>query len=315
MPPIFICAPRYRHGELSGIECIPELMRDSGLLETLRALGLQQYSVSSKEDFPSLILGAISDTLDDCGLDVGAVDAIVYASTGYAAGSRCNDPSAAMALLDQVVSRLEMPNVVPYGISFSRCVNTVHAADYAASLVASGRHANVLVLAADSMQEGFSRIVDPGISVVSDVASCMLVSGSARSEVSYLIAASAAHVDWTLSRISSQENFPEFFRRTVDGMACVSKKLLDLTGCLASDHAQLITNTVNRSVVRIFSQATGVSVGRIFSENVSKLGHCDGADLIVNLRDYSITSASSQSVMAIANGPFMWGGLSLLRVS
>jgi len=312
--PAYLCAPAYRHGTLHDIGEIAALRADPDLLETLRALGLQTFSACSRAELFDLAAAAAGDVLRACALDATDVDAIVYPSTCYFTGNAENDPNGAGALLGHVVVALDMEHALPYGVSFARCVNTVHAIELCRGLIAAGRHRNILVLAADAMQGDFPRIVDPGVSVVSDVASCVLVSAEPRSGVAYRVDAIRDHVDWSLANLSAQANFPDFLKKTVGGMATLARKLLQAGQGSVTDHAQLITNTVNRSVLRIFSQATGFAPADIFSANIGKLGHCDGSDLIVNLADYSAPCQVCESVLAIANGPYLWGGMALTRV-
>jgi 3-oxoacyl-[acyl-carrier-protein] synthase III len=311
---IYLSAPHYRHGALRDIEQIDALRNAPDLLETLHALGLATYSACSREQLYELAELAVGDVLRASGLAADQIDAIVYPSTCYFTGDASNDPNGAGSLLGHVVAAHGLQAAMPYGVSFSRCVNTVHAVELSRGLIADGRHRNILILAADSMQGEFARIVDPGISVVSDVASCMLASGRPCSEVAYRVTASAGHVDWTLAKLSAQTDFPDFLKRTVGGMAAVTRQLLQAERAQVGDYAQLITNTVNRSVLRIFSQATGFQAGDIFSANIGTLGHCDGSDLLINLKDYSASRNGAEHVLAIANGPYMWGGLALTRI-
>jgi len=311
---LHLCAPSYRHGALRDIGEIEALRADPDLLETLRALGLQTYSKCSHAELLEMCVAAVSDVLSACALDAGDIDAIVYPSTCYFMGDTANDPGGAGSLVGHVAAALGMPDALPYGISFSRCVNTIHAIELCRGLIIGGRHRNILVLAADSMQGAFPRIVDPGVSVVSDVASAMLVSAEPRSDVAYRIDAILDHVDWSLANLSAQTNFPDYLKKTVGGMEVLARKLLQDRRSTVTDYAQLITNTVNRSVLRIFSQATGFAPADIFSANIGKLGHCDGSDLIVNLKDYSATTQAEENLLAIANGPYLWGGMALTRI-
>lgn len=315
MKEVYISAPRYRHGELRSISDIDELKSNDDLLETLFALGLNTYAAANIKELFRMSAEVVGEVLAQNNLNANDIDAIIYPSTCYFMGSNTNNPDLPTSLIEHVVDTLGMPKAIPYGVSFSRCVNSINAIEFARGLIASGAANNVLVLVADSMQKGFSRIVDPGISVVSDVAACLLVTSDVKSIPSFKIGVIKNHVDWELSKITPQDDFPDYLRRTVKGMEVVKDNVLSETSTANDDYIQLITNTVNDSVVRIFSQATGFKTEDIYSKNVIKLGHCDGADILVNLCDYSEIlkdqSCSSGSLLIIANGPFMWGGMSL----
>lgn len=307
----YLSAPSYAHGALRDIAEIPELTRDSDLLEVLRAVGLSTYAPVDREELVQLCVTSVRKTLEHADVAPSQVQAIVYASTCYFTGAAANDPAAPGELLRRVVEALGMRNALPYGANFVRCVNSISALEIAQGLIARGACEHVLVLAGDSMGSTFTRIVDPGVSVVSDVASSFLVSHRPLGPAGYEIEDVQRSVDWELATIDARENFPEFLRRTAAGIRAATAKIYQRGGAGAERYSQLITNTVNRSVVRIFSQASGIPVAKIYSENVARLGHCDVSDLIINLADYGPSAQAGQRILAVANGPYVWGAMSL----
>lgn len=169
--------------------------------------------------------------------------------------------SLATQRLKQLVNELGMRRAVPYGVSFTRCVNIVSAVEMAMALIRRGMR-YVLVVTADCMAPGLTRIVEPGIGVVSDVASSFVVSAEPTDGAAFAIRSVFRSVDWALADIAAQDNVPEFLRRTTAGMKAVAQGIYEKEASGPADYAQLITNTVNRSVLRIFSNATGIPAGR-----------------------------------------------------
>ncbi|MBA2676728.1 hypothetical protein [Ramlibacter sp.] len=311
MSPVYLRAPAYSHGELRPIAEIAELRADPDLLATLHAVGLETYARhdGAVEELAAAVLG---DTLRAAGLQGGDIDAFVYASSLYSRG-QVHDTMEPSRLMGRIAQEAGLTRAVPHGVSFTQCVNTVSAFELARGLVLAGaRH--VLVLAADKI-EGQSRMVEPGISVISDTAGCVLVSGergNGAAGTALRIDNVAHFVDWSLQDVKTEDDFGEYVKRTVGGMSAAIGALQRADGLPAASYAQLLTNTINHSVVRIFSRASGLPTDRVYRGNVNRLAHCDAADVIVNLRDWLDLrrAAAGERVILAANGPFAWGAVS-----
>ncbi|MES2938877.1 MAG: hypothetical protein V4864_14415 [Pseudomonadota bacterium] len=307
-PPVYLRAPAYSHGTLRPIDEIAELQADPDLLATLHAVGLETYARHDGA-VEELAAAVLRDTLRAAGLQGGDIDAFVYASSLYSRGA-VHDTMAPSRLMGRIAQQAGLTRAVPHGVSFTQCVNTVSAFELARGLVLAGaRH--VLVLAADRI-EGQSRMVEPGISVISDTAGCLLVSAERGVGPALRIDNVAHFVDWSLQDVKTEDDFGEYVKRTVGGMSQAIGALKQADGLAAADYAQLLTNTINHSVVRIFSRASGLPPDRVYRGNVNRLAHCDAADVIVNLKDWLDLrrAAAGERVILAANGPFAWGAVS-----
>ena len=298
-------------GDLVDIGSIKELQENEDLRETLLTLGLETYSVCNS-DAISMAIESIEKSLKSADIPVKEIDAIIYATSGYAMAGKSWDPTIYSHKMKTIIGNLGLEHAIPYGVSFSQCVNFIAAVEMACGLLSTKLYRNVLIVVADALTNKISRIVEPGISVISDVAASCVISKTVNKGLR--IESVSQVVDWGLLDVSSSTQFSEYFKRTADGIANIADKMYTELKRTPEEFTQLITNSVNISVLRILSQKTGFPVNKIFKENIARLAHCDSADILVNLEDYLCAQNPeiNSRLLAIASGPFIWGGMSLV---
>ncbi len=303
----------YEVGSLRPISEIEELKKDTNTLDTLLTLGLETFSLSTKKPV-ELAKSSIEKTVDRAGVDRSQIDEVIYATSGYAMSGKPWCPVHYSKELNSLLLSLNLSHCTGMGVSFSQCVNIIAAIELAVGLVESGRKKNVLVFSADCLSPHESRLVDNGISVISDAAASCIVSSEQNN--GYFIEAINKNIDWGLLEIDSASDFSTFFKRTAEGISGAVQQLNQSLGRVGSDYEQLLTNSVNLSILRIISRQTKVDVDRIYSKNISRFAHCDCSDILINLADYELEKEGEKSdpVLLLASGPYVWGAMSLVRM-
>jgi 3-oxoacyl-[acyl-carrier-protein] synthase III len=307
----FVHAPAYAVGPLESIENIVELQQDREVLENMRALGVDTYGRHDGSPF-DLARRAIAQSLEKADVSGADLDAVVYVTTAYASTNKPWRPYAYGAEIRELVREFGAVRASPYLISLSQCVNLIAGLQVAANLVLLGNARTVLVFAADCIAEGFSRIVDPKVSVISDAAaSCVVTSRPGGYEIERIV----DHVDWSMLDLNPEQDFSQYFKRTAEGVKSVCQKLYAAASAQPSDFEQLLTNNVNFSVTRMLAVQSGFDRARIHSENIGRFAHCDSSDVLINLAEYDAAPRAEGSgrVMLLTSAPYMWGAVALQR--
>ncbi|MFF3404372.1 hypothetical protein ACFYW6_38890 [Streptomyces sp. NPDC002659] len=296
----YLHSPAYRLGDLCPID---ELGQDLGVLEEMRALGLATYSRFGGDPL-ELAADSLHSTLRASAIRPSEIEAVIYATTAY--GSM----GAAWSLLDteaglrKLLGRLGMHRAMPIGVSLAQCANLTSAISLAAGLVSAGRYRNILVFVADRIPSGVSRVVNPGTTVLSDGAASCIVSRTAHG--GWELAGFAEHLDPPDDGLNPQENFFAYLKGTAAGIEAVCADLYEQLAVDADDFDLLLINNVNRSVVRLFAEHSGFPVGSVHSANIARYGHCDAADVIINLSDHAGGSGATPGewILILTSAPF-----------
>lgn len=309
---VFLGGIAYETGDPHDIEEVPELQADQEVLENLLATGLEKYTVSRFSPM-EMARRCIARTLEKTGVAPADVGAVIYATTGYAASAKPWKPLRYGEELGDLVIELGLTRALPLWISLGQCTNMTAALRAAGDMIRDGSTHNVIVLLADCVGEGYSRLVAPNITVLSDAAVSCLVTDDARAE--YELLAIQQHVDWELARTDPSKSFVKFFKGTAGGVKIVSTAIMQALGKQPEDFAALMMNNASLSVARVFSEQTGIPVSRIFIENIPRYAHCDAADNLINLHDYALAGSQKAGALylLLASAPYMWGAAALRK--
>lgn len=300
----YLHAPSYRVGTLQAIEKIEGLEQDPETLEDLLAFGLETYAHFDGDPF-ELAAPAIRETLETSRTDPADVDAVIYATTGYATAREPWMPLEGGDRMRGLLQELAMPRAIPFGVGLSQCANLTASISLASSLVASSQYRNVLIFVADRIPEHMSRVVAPGVTVISDAAASCLVSD--RDHGGYEILAVAEHLDWPMLDIRPDQDFAKYLQGTAEGIKTVSDEIYQALGTDANGFSQLLINNVNHSVAGLFSRQTGFPKHKIYTDNIARYAHCDAADTLINFCHYARSRdiAAGELLLLLTSAPFM----------
>lgn len=302
----FLGGIAYETGEPRDIEEIPELKADEEVLENLLALGCEKYAVYNGSPM-EMAKRCVARTLEKTGVNPQDVGAVVYATTAYAASSKPWKPLRYGDEIAALILELGLTRAHPLWVSLAQCTNLTAALRVAGDMVRCNEAQNVIVILADCVGEGYSRLVAPNITIMSDAAVTCLVTSDPKSE--YEILGVQQYADWEMSRTDPYKSFTKYFKGTANGVKNVSNAIYQQLGLKASDFKALMMNNASLSVTRVFSEQTGVPVTKIFTENIPKFAHCDAADNLINLHDYALkgTTEPGDLFLLLASAPYIWG--------
>lgn len=288
----------YVMGDPRPIREIPELAADDGLLETLLALGLESYCTSTRPTI-QLAQQAASQTLENSNIARDEIGLLVYA-TSFPEGETGTLPD-----LGRLCSELQMHNAAAQGVFGWECANLFLAWQTAVNWVASGDTEHALVVTADRCWRG-SRLVPPGMSVLSDGACAGIVT---RSELhaGWRLQSIAHQANPSMSAVSSSGDAAAYLAGVGKGVRLAAQKAMKDLQYTPSDIGTVCMNNYNLSLLRTFCRSLEVDPRLAFRKNIDRFGHCWAADAWINLKDAQGIQPSSQSTLLLGSGPSHWG--------
>jgi 3-oxoacyl-[acyl-carrier-protein] synthase III len=201
-----------------------------------------------------------------------AIDLLVFCSTNF---GNLGDGIAEERYL-KLLTGLELQDASVLGVTLNNCTTLLSAISLASSYISSGRFENILIVSCDKVSDEANRVTDACL--YSDAAVSMLLTATAMAGFRPISEASAS--DYRLIEKRSAFADLELSRR-------VHSKLCQVVGWDSARVRQLLSNNVYLPVLRIKESALGVSPEQIYVENVTRIGHCFGADPLINLCDYA----------------------------
>lgn len=241
-----------------------------------RFLGLDRIAVAPDSKLADMLTGAAESALH--GADRAAVRHLIYTHTIQ----HIAPPSE--QVLDDVRTRLGLPNASAFSVSHQNCVAGLYAVHLARYLLFDEpRGSLVLVLAGE---KAFSRQVQliPGTTIMGEAAAACLVGGDPGGD--QVLAVSMR----TLGQFYQCQDLPEdlqveYKQCYVQTISEVLRDALDRAGFDAGELTAVLPHNVNRLSWRQVADNVGIPLERIFLDNVPRLGHCFGADPFINLSD------------------------------
>jgi 3-oxoacyl-[acyl-carrier-protein] synthase-3 len=178
--------------------------------------------------------------------------------------------------------KMEMTNALVFNVE-QECTGSFTAINLAKLLVEHGGADEVLILSANYFERTQKRLMGGSV-FVGDGQGLMLVSsGPGPLE----IIDSAGKTDGTIDSINSFMD-PKNQQRIVDVGASLIRELLQKHNLSFDDVPFLVPLNTTPFVWQYYAKRLGISVKKVFFENMGKGGHLGDVDLIRNLRDLSL---------------------------
>jgi len=181
----------------------------------------------------------------------------------------------------------------------------------AEGLLRGGGARNVLVVAADAIAPGNSRIVPPEISVASDAAASVVM--SVDDDGLFELLGTARHRASIAYEKFPQEDFTIYLKTVARALEKIRQDSLAPWGGSAEGFRWLIPNNFNTSVTRLISMQMAFAPSQVYTENIRRFGHGLGADVLLNLCDCFNNEQvdSGDRVLLLASGPNQWATVAL----
>jgi 3-oxoacyl-[acyl-carrier-protein] synthase III len=303
-PAVFLDALTYELGQLRDIEHIPELIEDPAMLEVYRVRGLGTFAESSLTP-RELGTRVAARTLSEAGIAPSEIDLVLYATDHLTTEQLYGRPE-----MNHLLSDLGLSTASALGIALGGCANFGSAIQVAASLIRTGEARNVLLLIVEKLHGPGSRLMDLGMSVLSDAAvACVISARPGAYEVLRVGRSSAPAVD----QISLERNSREFFAATAQGVKRAVDDALAPFGMGRGDVARLFTNNYVTHIQKAFVQHAGFKLEQCFLDNVVRFAHAFSADTLINLADSERARpmVSGERVLLLGTAPSTWAAVLL----
>lgn len=187
-------------------------------------------------------------------------------------------------VLDRVRRELGLRNATAFALSQQNCVSALYAVQLAQYLLHDAEPGSqVLIMAGEKTLSPAIQLI-PGTTVMGEAtAACLVGTGAAGDEV-------LAVATRTLGRFyrcndCSDELKAEYGEIYAGTLVSVMNEALGQAGFGVGDVAAVLPHNVNRFSWKQLSRGLGIPLEKVYLDNVSKLGHCFGADPFINLSD------------------------------
>lgn len=263
-----------------------------GPASTLAGFGFHQARVAESESHVDMAMHAVRALLDETGTSPDDIDLVLYAGALTSSSTMECAPAPAGSVLQmrdfmdffkypvsKLQSELDFANASVAGIDQQGCAAIFSAIRLARATVLSEDDVRtVLCVSADRLPHGASREVV--YNLVSDGACAMLVRRDATRNT---IRATHQVTKGAFWDAGSLEN--EIIAAYFPTARTVIDDTLRKAGITLNDIRWVIPHNVSLRSWEILLGLTGIPREKLFSENISRVGHTIAADNFINLRD------------------------------
>jgi 3-oxoacyl-[acyl-carrier-protein] synthase-3 len=281
--PVCVDGISYRHGTWHDLDHLTQLDPppdglpiDPAAVATLAAGGLCRYSAIERP-VHELFEGCVQQTLDASGVQPAEVDAVIFFSSTFSSYTDYDDVA-------RLCAELGIRQALPMGMFLGQCTNYSSALLVAAALIDSHGFDNVLLVSADALDERrASRVLARTIAVFSDTVASCLVSRSARADRGYRVEHITHRFEPGLVNLDPETNLLKFVTLFSGALDRVCADLYVTLGCSGKDFSRLVLANFTIPTLKNFAMAAGIPVGRMYTENLARFGHCFAADQLIAL--------------------------------
>ncbi len=272
--PVLLTAPRYVLGEIeepyTAVHDLHARVAHFAIPMAPRSWGWGSF-FRTERSLVELAVASGNATLDASGAARDAVDGLIICTSSFPPSV---DDHA--AFVGSVLGGLGLTKVAfACGMTLNRCNNLLAALHLARSLVGSGSHRLILVVATD-------RIVDEAVrlekfALFSDGAASCLVGAHEPGPDSFEVLASASVQDPAVLGV----------RDEIDSRLsiAVNEELERATGISPEKVTALLPANLVRPLTVLKERQAGFTPAQLRTGNIERIGHCFAADPVINLAD------------------------------
>lgn len=300
----------YELGQQKNISELPFFDHEKNLLDIFKARGLSSYTESQLRPH-ELAKSAIEKTLAKNFCLPELIDCIVLATDSF-----WDEAIYSRSQFNIIMNDLGLKNAYPIGVFMLECTSSSVALQIASNLVFCKKANNVLVVCTNKVKPGQDqeRIIQPGISILSDAAVACLVSSQNTGEYQ-LLSAEQMHSS-SLEELDPEDSFEDFVKGSIEGFEAVTRKLFSRIHQTSEKFSWLITNNYLKHIIMMFASKIGFNAGQCYFDNIERFAHAHTADTLINLIDLSIhrTVISGERLLLLSNSPTSWGAVALMKI-
>ncbi|QSB06884.1 hypothetical protein [Natronoglycomyces albus] len=220
----------------------------------------------TNRDIADLAVQTGEQSLKEAGIEAADIDSLYLCCTAF--------PSSLAQqrdLIDSIQSRLGLDHADVTGVTLGRCTNALVALRAATAAVAAGMSRTALVITADRITNETERFVN--FAIFSDGAASCVVTEAPVAAGYTVVAAAASHDSTGDDHISAQ--------LAID----VNDTIYRASGIDTSAIAGLSHNNIYAPIVALKERQAGFTEDQLYTDNITRIGHCFAADPLINLAD------------------------------
>jgi 3-oxoacyl-[acyl-carrier-protein] synthase III len=272
----------YAFDRLRDIKTLPTLAANATALAAYEKGGHRSFGYSDCSLSEQAVMSA-KKSLACVELEVSDLDAIVIGCASIRFW-----PKYAELLSTEILMSLGAKDIPVFGVTMGGCANYSNVLRIARALVVENVWRNVLIIETNKMPQDEMRPYMPYVSVFGDGSVSAIVSTE---DIEFDIA-SIAHIAKPLDATDGGD--PRFVTNNINGYRWVIREALRLASCDLDEIDVVIPN--NKNIAELVKLATfwNVPFRKVYTDNVSRIGHLWSADNLINLKDFCTGPRSAQ---------------------
>lgn len=232
----------------------------------------------AERSLESMAADSATATLRAAGVAPSSVDAVVLCSTRIPGASEVHG-----RFMQTFLAEAGLGDIPFYGQNMNRCVNLLAAIDTATAFVAAGRHRRVLVVTTDAVADESDRMVS--YALFSDAAASCLIAAEGDSAGGTGTGTDAGYEILGCATAQDRLSLDHSNEISADLARTVNDRLLAPVGMKLGDVAGLMHANIFKPVVVMKELQAGFTPAQLYTDNITRVGHCFAADPLINLVD------------------------------
>ncbi len=292
------------------------LAKDTQRKERFVDMGFEHF-LYAPESAVEMGLKAIDACLSATNCDAKDIDLVVWCSNTL-------DDKMYYRDIHQGFQKRGLANAFPVGVHGTFCGNLGTGIRLVRSLFISGDIKSALIVCSDKNQglDEKARLLEPAVAVTSDGASCMKLSvdtGPYRIlNIHQIVNHSMADLEIDDIYEGTLKHKPAFMRYSFEsfkGRKRAAEEFYEKSNTLSKEYRWLVTNNYGMNTLLGFASEAGVDKEKLYSKNISRTGHVQSTDNLLNISTLEEESLAQEGdkILMLSTGPYSWGFWSLER--
>ncbi|WNJ94734.1 ketoacyl-ACP synthase III family protein [Vibrio ruber] len=236
---------------------------------------------------------------------------IIYAHTGAVSGSWGKNTANFLA------RRLKLSKAIALGTCSNNCIAIFSAMNLANTYLQHHCPDKKALVVVGEMADNIELRVVANVAVVGDASAAVVLSphGEGFQVISHSIHTYGGYSEGIWLATTS-DAYRDFERHYQERLKSVIEDTLRQSGLQLDDLNYVVPHNVNIWMWRRAAEYIGISLDKLFLDNIRKTAHCLGADMLINFHDLcaSRTMQSGDLVMLVSAGVGGVFGAALIRI-
>lgn len=238
-----------------------------GMVQVMEAEGETTYDMLKK---------ALAKLMEREAIDPANVECVIY---GHAMQSH----PGGMMFLDRLKGQFGLQEVSSFTVTDLNCATTILAFQMAHERLKGSPKRQAILLFAEKMYTPLMRKIGDMTILADGAAACLVQKEAEGNEILQI----AQFVDGKLSQVGEGDaDAMRWFQVSYFlGIKKVLTQTLKLLGSSKDEVRMICAHNVNRDTWDYAARSLGLPLESIYTDNIAKLGHVNGCDLLINLED------------------------------